>query len=304
MITSETPESIDDFLASCKDAIDRFLSTLFEAETREPYRTLAESMRYSLLAGGKRVRPILAMAALEALGKDPHPFVPFLASLELIHTYSLIHDDLPSMDNDALRRGKPTNHVIYGDATAILAGDALLTHAFTLLSAPDYDNLLPPENRIRIVWELSSASGINGMVGGQQLDIASEGKALDLEGLEFLHRHKTGALIRSAVRIGGHLGEADAASFSALDRYGIAVGIAFQIADDLLDVEGDAAMLGKAAHKDQDRNKNTYPGLLGIEGARSMAKAKLEDALSSIERFGDQGMHLRDLARYIIERRN
>jgi geranylgeranyl diphosphate synthase type II len=304
VITSLTPESIDNYLTSCKDAIDRFLSSLFEKETREPYGTLAESMRYSLLAGGKRVRPILAMAALEALGKDPHPFVPLLAPIELIHTYSLIHDDLPSMDNDALRRGKPTNHVIYGEATAILAGDALLTHAFTLLSAPVYDNLLPPANRVRIVWELSSASGMNGMVGGQQLDIASEGKAMKLDGLEFLHRHKTGALIRSAVRIGGLLGDADPASFAALDRYGSAVGIAFQIADDLLDVEGDAAMLGKAAHKDQDRNKNTYPGLLGIDGARTMAKAKLDDALSSLALFGEQGAHLRDLARYIIERRN
>ncbi|MHB8421425.1 MAG: polyprenyl synthetase family protein [Leptospirales bacterium] len=298
------PVAIDEYLAWCKEAIDRFLSSLFESEMGKPFGTLAESMRYSLLAGGKRVRPVLAMAAIESIGKDPLPYIPLLAPLELVHTYSLIHDDLPAMDNDSLRRGKPTNHVIYGDATAILAGDALLTHAFTLLGSPDYDDLVSAEVRLKIVWELSCSSGMNGMVGGQQMDIESEGKPLDLPSLEFLHKHKTGALIRSALRIGAFLGGADMPSFKALDRYGAAVGIAFQIADDLLDVQGDAALLGKAARKDQDRNKNTYPGLMGVSGACSMAEAKLTEALEAIELFGGRATHLRELARYIIERRN
>lgn len=304
MSLTPPPVAIDEYLSWCKEAIDRFLSSLFESERGKPFGTLAEAMRYSLLAGGKRVRPVLAMAAIESVGRDPLPYIPLLAPLELIHTYSLIHDDLPAMDNDSLRRGKPTNHVIYGDATAILAGDALLTHAFTLLADPDYDNLVSPEVRLKIVWELSCASGMNGMVGGQQMDIESEGKPLDLSSLEFLHRHKTGALIRSALRIGAYLGGADQASFKALDQYGAAVGIAFQIADDLLDVEGDAALLGKAAQKDQDRNKNTYPGLMGVSGARAMAESKLTEALDTIDLFGGRAAHLRELARYIIERRN
>lgn len=303
-MTGFPPGSIEEYLNACKNEIENFLGTLFEKEKKTPYGALAESMRYSLLAGGKRIRPVLSMAALESLGINPVPYIPLLAPLELIHTYSLIHDDLPAMDNDSLRRGKPTNHMIYGDATAILAGDGLLTHAFTLLSSPDYDKLVDFETRLKIIWELSTASGINGMVGGQQMDIASEGKALDISALEFLHRHKTGALIRVSLRIGAMLGKADTSSFAALDRYGLAVGIAFQIADDLLDVEGDAALLGKAAQKDQDRHKNTYPGLVGVEKARAMAREKLEEALDAIQLFGHGAGHLRELASYIIERRN
>jgi geranylgeranyl diphosphate synthase type II len=296
--------AVEAYLNWCKNAVEHFLESLFEKEQGTAYGTLAESMRYSLLAGGKRIRPVLAMAALESLGADPLVYIPLLAPLELIHTYSLIHDDLPAMDDDSLRRGKPTNHVIYGDATAILAGDALLTYAFTLLSDPDYDKLVSFETRVKVIRELSIGAGINGMVGGQQMDIASEGKALDLPSLEFLHRHKTGALIRSSLRIGAFLGKASSQEFDRLDRYGQAVGIAFQIADDLLDVEGDAALLGKAAQKDQDRHKNTYPGLMGVEKAREMARMKLDEALEAIAFFGDRAGHLRALASYIIERRN
>ncbi len=303
-MTDSQPVAVEAYLNWCKNAVEQFLETLFLKEQGTDYGALAESMRYSLLAGGKRIRPVLAMAAMEALGADPLPVVPLLAPLELIHTYSLIHDDLPAMDNDSLRRGKPTNHVIYGDATAILAGDALLTHAFTLLADPDYDKLVSFEIRLKIIRELSIGSGINGMVGGQQMDIASEGKALSLASLEFLHRHKTGALIRASLRIGALLGKASAQDFDRLDRYGQAVGIAFQIADDLLDVEGDAALLGKAAQKDQDRHKNTYPGLMGVGKARDMARTKLDEALEAIAFFGDKAGHLRDLASYIIERRN
>ena len=298
------PGAIEAYLNRCKYAVEQFLESLFVKELGTDYGTLAESMRYSLLAGGKRIRPVLAMAAMEALDRDPIPCIPLLAPLELIHTYSLIHDDLPSMDDDSLRRGKPTNHVIYGDATAILAGDALLTHAFTLLSDPDYDKLVSFEIRLKIIHELSVGAGINGMVGGQQMDIASEGKALNLSSLEFLHQHKTGALIRASLRIGALLGKASSSDFERLDRYGQAVGIAFQIADDLLDVEGDAALLGKAAQKDQDRHKNTYPGLMGVEKARNMARHKLNEALEAIGSFGEKAKHLRELASYIIERRN
>ncbi len=297
-------EVIEVFLDQSKLQVDAGLSELFCEPWAGRFGRLAESMRYSLLAGGKRIRPILSMATLAAMEKSPEPYIPLLLPLELIHTYSLIHDDLPAMDNDDLRRGKPTNHVVFGEASAILAGDALLTYAFTILSDPRYDSLASEKVRLSVVRELSTGSGLCGMVGGQMLDMESEGRVISLEELEFLHRHKTGALILSSVRIGGLLGQGNPEELKSLDLYGEAVGVAFQIADDLLDVEGDSATLGKAAQKDMGHLKNTYPGLLGVEGAKKMAKEKLDLALEAISGFGDKASHLRGIARYIIERRN
>ncbi len=304
LVKNNSGKEIEAFLDYGKVLVDSALSSLFLEPWADRFGRLSESMRYSLLAGGKRIRPILSMAALSSVGHAPEPYIPLLLPLELIHTYSLIHDDLPAMDNDDLRRGKPTNHVVFGDATAILAGDALLTYAFTILSDPRYDELSSEKVRLAVVRELSHGSGLAGMVGGQMLDMESEGRRISLEDLEFLHRHKTGALILSSVRIGALLGEAGASELKSLDQYGESVGVAFQIADDLLDVEGDAATLGKAAQKDNNHLKNTYPALLGIDGAKRMAKEKLEAALDAVSGLGEKADRLRGIARYIIERRN
>ena len=295
---------ITSYLDKQKKRVDRALEALFDKELSREYGRLAEGIRYSLLAGGKRIRPVLALAAIEAVGGDSEALLPLTLPLELIHTYSLVHDDLPAMDNDDLRRGRPTNHVVYGEASAILAGDALLTHAFTLLSDPVYDRVLSASRRMEVVYELSHASGLSGMVGGQFLDIVSEGKHLTLPELENLHRHKTGALLRASVRIGGILAGASAERIDALTRYGESIGIAFQIADDLLDVLGTAEELGKAAQKDAGKSKNTYPGLVGVNRARVLAEEKCKEAHEAVAIFGAKGEPLAHIASYIIERRN
>ena len=295
---------ITSYLDKQKKRVDRALEALFDKELSREYGRLAEGIRYSLLAGGKRIRPVLALAAIEAVGGDSDALLPLTLPLELIHTYSLVHDDLPAMDNDDLRRGRPTNHVVYGEASAILAGDALLTHAFTLLSDPVYDRVLSASRRMEVVYELSHASGLSGMVGGQFLDIVSEGKHLTLPELENLHRHKTGALLRASVRIGGILAGASAERIEALTKYGESIGIAFQIADDLLDVLGTAEELGKAAQKDAGKSKNTYPGLVGVNRARVLAEEKCKEAHAAVAIFGAKGEPLAHIASYIIERRN
>ena len=295
---------IRNYLNHQKERVAKALDLLFREEAGRAYGRLAEGIRYSLLAGGKRIRPVLALATIEALGVPSDPLVPLVLPLELIHTYSLVHDDLPAMDNDDLRRGRPTNHVVYGEAAAILAGDALLTHAFTLLSDPVYDNILPVSRRLPVIHELSVASGIAGMVGGQFLDIVSEGKSLTLPELEDLHSHKTGALLRVSVRIGAILAGAGEKELRGLSRYGEAIGIAFQIADDLLDVEATAEEMGKATGKDAGKHKNTYPGLVGVEKARALAEEKRREAHEAVALLGDKGEPLREIASYIIERRN
>jgi len=295
---------IKNYLNHQKERVDKALDLLFREETGRAYGRLAEGIRYSLLAGGKRIRPVLALATIEALGVPSDPLVPLVLPLELIHTYSLVHDDLPAMDNDDLRRGRPTNHVVYGEAAAILAGDALLTHAFTLLSDPVYDSILPGSRRLPVIHELSVASGIAGMVGGQFMDIVSEGKSLSLPELESLHSHKTGALLRASVRVGALLAGAGEKELRDLTRYGEAIGIAFQIADDLLDVESTAEEMGKATGKDAGKHKNTYPGLVGVKKARSLAEEKCREAHDSVALLGDRGEPLREIASYIIERRN
>ena len=277
-----TETELDAFRARCQARIQATLEELLPATQIEPAR-LHEAMRYGVLSGGKRIRPLLCYAAGEALGVSPALLDRPAAAVELIHAYSLIHDDLPAMDNDDLRRGRPTCHRAFDEATAILAGDALQTLAFqTLAEATD----LSPQARVAMVQTLAQASGSRGMAGGQALDLAAEGQHLDRVRLEHIHIHKTGALIRAAVRLAiladGPL-EADRAE--RLDRYAKCVGLAFQIQDDVLDVEGNTGETGKTGGRDQDLQKSTYPSVVGLAEAKEMAANLLSDALSAISVF-------------------
>lgn len=290
------------YLKEKKEAVDSFFRDYFK-EQRRP-EVLQESMLYSLFAGGKRVRPILAMAAYEACGGAAADIVPYASALELIHTYSLIHDDLPAMDNDDLRRGKPTNHKVYGEAVAILAGDALLTEAFRILSDPSHGSKVKDRDLLKASAEISAASGYQGMVAGQVQDILSENAEADAETLQFIHRHKTAALIRASVKVGGILSGTDAKVVGALTSYGENIGHAFQVIDDILDVEGNTKELGKTVGSDEKINKMTYPRLYGLERSRGIAKELVGAAVASLEPFSSGADPLREIARYLLERRN
>ncbi|WP_145339256.1 (2E,6E)-farnesyl diphosphate synthase [Pantoea sp. PSNIH1] len=266
---------------------------------------LVNAMHYGALLGGKRLRPFLVYATGEMLNADAASLDAPAAATECIHAYSLIHDDLPAMDDDALRRGQPTCHIRYGEDTAILAGDALQTLAFSILA----DEPMPgvsAATRVRMISELAQASGVAGMCGGQALDLAAEGKQIDLTQLEQIHRHKTGALIRLAVRLGAlAAGEPARLALPLLDTYADAIGLAFQVQDDILDVTGDTAVLGKTQGADQALGKSTYPALLGLEGARIKAQALYQEALGALEILAGQGYDtsvLQALASFIIER--
>ncbi len=263
-----------------------------------------EAMRYSLLAGGKRVRPILCLAAARAIGAtdiDDQDILPVACALECIHTYSLIHDDLPAMDDDDLRRGKATNHILYGEAGAILAGDGLLTWAFDLLCNPEYGNLAP-EKRLAISHCIARAAGSYGMVGGQALDIASENTQFPFETLQTIHKSKTGALITASVISGAIAAGADENQRNALEQYGQQIGLAFQIVDDLLNATATTEQLGKAAGSDAELGKATYPAYFGIEETRIRAQNAVEDAKESLAEFDDNAQPLRLLADYIYTR--
>lgn len=260
---------------------------------------LVEAMRYSLLGGGKRLRPVLCLLAAEACGGDPTAALPAACALEMVHTYSLVHDDLPSMDDDDLRRGRPTLHKRFDEATAILAGDGLLTLAFEVIAR----HVRPAEAAAGCVLALAEGAGPLGMVAGQMLDIEAETRDdPTVEALEAIHRRKTGALLRASLRMGGIVAGADPAILRALDGYGTAVGLAFQIVDDLLDVEGDEAKLGKRVKKDSGLGKWTYPGLLGVAGSRARAKALADEAAAALAPLGDRGTTLRALAMDLLER--
>ncbi len=281
--------TISEYLESRRALVDRTLDQhLPAAET--PPRTIHEAMRYAVLGGGKRIRPILAIAAAEACGADPTPFLQQIAALELIHTYSLVHDDLPALDNDDLRRGRKTTHVVFGEAMGILAGDALLTEAFSWLSAPG--------GNLRAIHEVAVAIDSQGMIGGQVADLEG-GSTMDR--LEFIHRNKTGKLLTASVVLGGILAGADEEKIAALRRYGHATGLAFQIVDDLLDIEADAATLGKTAGKDVAQGKLTYPALIGVEAARAEAQRLLGVAVDNADMIQGPN-YLSDLARYICSR--
>jgi geranylgeranyl diphosphate synthase type II len=271
---------------------------------RGPAFRVVQAMHYSLFAGGKRLRPILCLAAAEAVGGDPGGALPVACALEMIHTYSLIHDDLPAMDNDDLRRGQPTCHKQFDEATAILAGDGLLTEAFHTLAAaaPRF------RGREAVLLEvqelLSAAAGYRGMVGGQMLDLLAEGRRITLKELETVHRLKTGALLTAASRAGALVGGGSRQEVAALTNYGERFGLAFQITDDLLDVEGEAAEMGKAPGMDAKRGKATYPALLGLEASRQWAAGLVEEAVALLAPFKARAAPLREMARYLLGRRS
>ena len=260
---------------------------------------LAAAMKYSLMAGGKRLRPVLLMAAADAVGGRGDLYVTTGCALEMIHTYSLIHDDLPAMDNDDYRRGKPTNHKVYGEGTAILAGDALLTLAFeVMLRQKD----AAPETLTAVVREMSIAAGANGMVGGQAIDLDSEGKEISMETLRKMHMGKTGALFRAALRSGAILAGASETQLAALTRYAENFGLAFQITDDILDVTGDEAAIGKPVGSDEKNHKSTYVTLTSLEEAGKLAAQAVDEAEKALEIFGENAAFLRELAAYLLER--
>ena len=254
---------------------------------------LREAIRYSLFAGGKRIRPVLALGAAEVVCGDSSVAMPAACAIEMIHTYSLIHDDLPCMDDDDLRRGKPTLHRAFDEATALLAGDALQAMAFDAIAE---------SGNIAVVKEIAQAAGVAGMVGGQFIDVQSEGKDLPLEAVQEMHRRKTGALIRVAVRSGAMLAGAERDPLERLTAYGEHLGLAFQIADDILDVIGDDEAMGKRSGADTERRKSTYPSLVGLDEARRLAGEAVESALDALEGFASEAEPLRELARYVIER--
>lgn len=281
--------------------VDRALERWLPSGAMLP-QSLHQAMRYSVFAGGKRLRPVLMIAAAEAVGGNATQVLHAACAMEMIHTYSLVHDDLPAMDDDDFRRGRPTNHKVHGEATAILAGDALLTEAFRLLADADANRSVPPERALRVIELIARCAGSQGMVGGQVVDMESEGQEVDFPTLEYIHTHKTGALILASVQAGALLGGGTEAQYAALTRFGGAAGLAFQIADDILDIVGDQALLGKDVGSDQARGKVTYPALLGLAESRQRAEELCERAVAALTPLGAPADRLGALARYIIER--
>ena len=260
---------------------------------------LVDSMKYSLTAGGKRLRPVLLMAAADAVGANGNEFMQVACAIEMIHTYSLIHDDLPAMDNDDYRRGKLTNHKVYGEAMAILAGDALLTQAFeVMLRQPG----VSAEVLVQVVREMSMAAGPNGMVGGQVIDMLSEGKRISMDELRKMHTGKTGALFRAAIRSGAIMAGADEKQLQALTIYADCFGLAFQITDDILDVVGDEAIIGKPVGSDERNEKSTYVTLTSLDEARQLAADTVEQAVEALQIFGDKATFLRELVEMLLSR--
>ncbi|WP_031514852.1 polyprenyl synthetase family protein [Desulfofalx alkaliphila] len=278
-----------------EDAMVQFIPA--EAEYPE---VIHRAMRYSLLSGGKRLRPALVLGAAEAVGCQPQRVLPAACALELIHTYSLVHDDLPAMDNDDMRRGKATNHKVFGEAIAILAGDAMLTLAFQLMAQNAATS--SAEAVVLAIKELAHAAGSQGLIGGQVVDIQSANSLVDEGTMEYIHRHKTGALFRAAVRCGAILGGADERQLGALTEYAENLGLAFQIVDDILDVEGDAAKLGKPVGSDAKNNKSTYPAKYGIEHSKHMARQCMHKGMAALESFGPEVDFLRHTLKFIVHR--
>jgi len=287
------------FFEEDRAAVDAALDQLMPGENTQP-ASIHKAMRYSVQAGGKRVRPILCLESARIFSEDVAPVLPVACALEFIHTYSLIHDDLPALDNDDLRRGKPTCHKKFNEATAILAGDALLTLAFeTLANAP-----VDPERRVAILSHVAASAGtVNGMVGGQVADIEAEGRSIQPEELEYIHRSKTAALIRASVVAGAMSGGGEEKDVERLRRFGETIGWAFQVVDDILDVEESSASLGKTAGKDVAQKKATYPSIYGLEKSHQFAKELEERAMAEIEPYGERALRLRELADMIVHRR-
>ena len=292
--------TLPDFFEADRILIEKALEEILPSEDARPC-SIHRAMRYSVFAGGKRLRPILCVESAQTFADDASAAVPVGCALEFIHTYSLIHDDLPALDNDDLRRGKPTCHKVFGEAMAILAGDALLTLAFeTLAKTP-----IEPGRTVRITAEIGAGAGtVNGMVGGQAADIEAERKPVDGAGLEYIHRSKTAALIRSSIVAGAIAGGARDQEVERLRRFGENIGWAFQVVDDILDVEESSASLGKTAGKDQAQQKATYPALYGLEKSRAIAAELTAKALRELDPYGERANRLRELGQYLVARRS
>jgi geranylgeranyl diphosphate synthase type II len=291
------------YLAERRRRVDEALAAVLPPDETRP-TSVHQAMRYSVMAGGKRLRPILVIGGAEAVGGKAETVMPAACALELIHTYSLIHDDLPAMDDDDYRRGRLTNHKVFGEAIAILAGDALLTYAFRLI-AENAARVATDAALVRdVIVEVADAAGTGGMVGGQVVDIESEGKAVTAETLEYIHLHKTGALIRASLRVGALLAGGGADDLATIGEAGQSLGLAFQIVDDILDVEGTFAELGKSAGSDERKGKATYPALHGIEASRAQARALIARAKERLQPLGPGAAPLCALADYIFERRS
>jgi geranylgeranyl diphosphate synthase type II len=297
-----TPEALARYLEERRLQVDEALGRYLPEAGDHP-KEIHEAVRYSVFAGGKRLRPILVLAAAEATGGQVEHALSAAAAIELIHTYSLIHDDLPAMDDDDFRRGRPTCHKVYGEALAILAGDALLTQAFILLSGEPSSLRADAVARLRVINEIAQAAGSRGMVGGQVVDILQEDREVDLATLLYLHTHKTGSLIRACLRVGGIISSAGSEQMEALTRYGDRIGLAFQIVDDILDLEGSLEALGKRAGSDLRKKKATFPGLLGLEESRQRARSLVREAKHALSVFGDRGAALGAIADYVVARR-
>ena len=290
------------YLDTRKKIIDEVLLRYMPGEDNYP-PVIFKAIRYSLFAGGKRIRPILCLASAEAVGGDAESILPVACALELIHTYSLIHDDLPAMDDDDYRRGRLTSHKVFGENMAILAGDALLTEAFHLMSDRGLMEKIAPEKMISVIHDIAGAAGCFGMIGGQVVDVQSEGEAVDTEVLNFIHTRKTGAMIAAAVVAGAVLANAGEVELNALTSYGRHIGLAFQIADDILNVEGDQKLMGKGTGSDTKRGKVTYPALVGMDVSRKKAGELVGSALLAIKSFDQRAEPLRMIAAYIVERK-
>jgi len=290
------------YLQEKEDIVNKALDTLLPKEDEFPQR-LHKAMRYSIFAGGKRIRPILVIAAAEVFGKTAANVINIACAIELIHTYSLIHDDLPAIDNDDLRRGLPTNHKVFGEAIALLAGDALLTKAFQIMSQPSAVSGQQSALILKSIHEIAKAAGSTGMVGGQVVDIESEGKEVAFPVLEYIHIHKTGELILASVRAGAILAGAENKELETITRYGEAIGLAFQIADDIIDVEGNKEDVGKNIGGDAKKGKVTYPSILGVDESRKRARELVDMAITALKDFDRKAEPLREIARYIVERK-
>ena len=290
--------NLKQFSTYTQNRVDQYLEQQLSDYT--PANQLHNAMRYSLFNGGKRIRPMLAYASAQLVGEINEFTDSAAAAVESIHAYSLIHDDLPAMDDDDLRRGKPTCHIQFDEATAILAGDALQTFAFELLTNPHLNN---PVRQLKLSQELVQASGRKGMITGQEIDLSSENKNISLTELELMHQHKTGALIKASIRMGAlSTGEVDKSILTKLDAYANAIGLAFQVQDDIIDLTSDTQTLGKTQFSDAEANKSTYPKLLGLDGAKALVLRLHEEALDQISEFGDKSQPLTELANYIIDR--
>lgn len=293
--------NIRGYLKDRKSLIDRALARYLKQRAHHP-QTLYEAVRYGLFPGGKRFRPILTLACGELFGAKPRVLLPFACALELIHTYSIIHDDLPALDNDDLRRGEPAAHKVFGEGVALLAGDALLTEAFYLMTRPEVVRSLESMLVLDLIHEIAHSAGIGGMVGGQVVDLESEGKEVGIAIVDYIHVRKTGALIHTAARVGAKIGGASGKDLRRISRYAEFLGLAFQVTDDILDAESLPGTTGRSGGKDREKKKATYPAVVGVAAAKARVEELVDHCMKEVEGFGKRAGPLRGIAHYVLER--